>query len=554
MKNIRILSCIVVIITLILSSCKSKKSIPDTSILGLLPLPSCIEYTGKRFTLSSSAKIVITGNCDEGLQIADYLASEIKNYTGLSLKISQDSSLKKKNTIWLHLDEATGRNESYAMSVTNKQILMKSGSPAGLFFSAQTLLQLIYPYSTSLKRVTIPGVEIQDSPEFRWRGMHLDVSRHFFEISFIKKIIDLLAMHKMNMFHWHLTDDQGWRIEIKKYPKLTEISAWRDKTLIGHAGDKPVRFDSCRYGGYYTQEEIKEVVEYAKSRYITIVPEIEMPGHAVAALAGYPEYSCTGGPFSVWPMWGVTEDVFCAGKEETFRFLEDILDEVIALFPGEYIHIGGDECPKARWEKCPDCQRRIRTEGLKDEHELQSYFIKRIEKFLDSRGRKLIGWDEILEGGLPEGATVMSWRGIQGGIEAASTGHDVVMSPVDYCYFDYYPCKETENEPLAIGGYLPLDIVYSFNPVPGELSGDQCKHILGGQANLWSEYITTPEHAEYMIFPRLCAMAEVLWTPTEKHSYDDFLIRLDQHILRLKKQNVNYRDPDKFRSSVSASE
>ncbi len=549
MRKIKFSLYVLFLITLLSCSSKNKKSVSNIPNSGLVPLPSFVEITGERFILSSSTTIINTGECDEATQITDYLVSEIAHYTGLSLQVNHDSTLKNKKIIQLHLTQNSGRDESYSLKVSKKEILIESVSPVGLFFGAQTLLQLIYPNITSSKKIMIPGVEIQDSPRFKWRGIHLDVSRHFFDISFIKKLIDLLAMHKMNTFHWHLTDDQGWRIEIKKYPKLAEISAWRDKTLIGHAEDKPVRFDNTRYGGYYTQEEIKEVVDYAEYRYITIVPEIEMPGHALAALSGYPEYSCTGGPFRVWPMWGVTEDVFCAGKDETFRFLEDILDEVIGLFPGEYIHIGGDECPKARWEKCQDCQKRIKTEGLKNEFELQSYFIKRIEKYLASKGKKLIGWDEILEGGLPERATVMSWKGMKGAIEAASTGHDVVMSPVDYCYFDYY--QDKENEPLAFNGYLPLQKVYSFNPVSGELTVDQSKHILGGQANVWTEYITTPEHAEYMIFPRLCAMAEVLWTPVEKRDYSDFLIRMDQHLLRLKKHNVNYRDYIKIHTSVS---
>ncbi len=345
---------------------------------------------------------------------------------------------------------------------------------------------------------TMPAVSISDYPRFEYRGMHLDVARHFFPVDFVKRYIDLLTLYKMNRFHWHLTEDQGWRIEIKKYPKLTEIGGFRSETLIGHYSNQPHQFDGQRYGGFYTQDEIRDIVAYAKSRFVTIVPEIEMPGHTTAALAAYPRYSCTGGPFTVLPggVWPIT-DIFCAGKDETFDFLQDILTEVMELFPGQYIHIGGDEANKKEWKACDLCQERMRTEGLKDEHELQSYFIRRMEEFILSKGRRLIGWDEILEGGLAPQATVMSWRGTKGGIAAAQQGHDVIMSPTSHCYLDYYQGNR-DYEPLAIGGFLPLQKVYSFEPVPTKLNPEEARHILGVQANLWTEYVATPEHAHWL--------------------------------------------------------
>jgi hexosaminidase len=366
--------------------------------------------------------------------------------------------------------------------------------------------------------------------------MHLDVSRHFFEVEFVKKYIDYLAQYKMNTFHWHLTDDQGWRIEIKKYPKLTEIGAWRNGSMVGHYRDQT--FDTIRYGGFYTQEEIKEVVAYAKERHITIVPEIEMPGHALAALAAYPEYSCTGGPFEVGKTWGVLDDVFCP-KEETFAFLENILSEVIELFPSEFIHIGGDECPKTRWKSCSHCQKRIQDEKLKDEHELQSYFIQRIEKFVNSKGRKIIGWDEILEGGLAPNAAVMSWRGTEGGIAAAKEKHFAVMTPGSHCYFDHYQ-GEPANEPLAFGGYTTLEKVYSYNPIPTELSEAESAYILGAQANLWTEYIDTTSQVEYMLFPRLTAIAEVVWGTSKPENYKAFEDRVVHHMKGWKQKNINF--------------
>jgi hexosaminidase len=360
-----------------------------------------------------------------------------------------------------------------------------------------------------------------------------------FPVEYIKRYIDMIALHKMNTFHWHLTEDQGWRIEIKKYPRLTEVGAYRKETIVGKPGKKPRVYDGKPYGGFYSQAEVREIVAYAKSRFVTIIPEIEMPGHSLAALAAYPDLACTKGPFEVGKIWGVVEDVYCAGKDETFNFLEDVLTEVAELFPGKYIHIGGDECPKKRWEKCPLCQKRIKDEGLKDEKELQSYFIKRIEKFIVSKGKRLIGWDEILEGGLAPEATVMSWRGVAGGIDAAKQGHDVIMSPNSYVYLDYYQA-EPAGQPLAIGGYMPLENVYSFDPQFPELSVEENKHILGLQGNVWTEYLDTPQYMEYMTFPRALAISEIGWTPGSKKDFEDFLARLKVQSLRYDKIGINY--------------
>jgi hexosaminidase len=377
----------------------------------------------------------------------------------------------------------------------------------------------------------MPCVEIADSARFQWRGMHLDVCRHFFPKEFVKKYINLMASYKLNTFHWHLTDDQGWRIEIKKYPALTEIGSKRSRT----AGD------STPYGGHYTQQDIRDVVKYARERFVTVVPEIEMPGHSLAALAAYPEFSCSGGPFKVGTDWGVFEDVYCAGNEKTFDFLEDVLTEVIKLFPGDVIHIGGDEVPKTRWHSCPKCQARMRTEGLASEGELQSYFVRRIEKFLNAKGKRIIGWDEILEGGIAPNASVMSWRGTDGGIAAAKAGHDVVMTPGTYCYFDHYQGKS--GEPVAIGGYLPIDSVYAYEPVPAELSETEAKHILGAQGNMWTEYIPDEKHVEYMLMPRMLALSEMLWERKGSKDFSDFMRRVGVHYDRLAFRDVNFRVP-----------
>jgi hexosaminidase len=366
----------------------------------------------------------------------------------------------------------------------------------------------------------------------------LDVGRHFFGVAHIKSLLDQLALHKMNVLQLHLTDDQGWRVEIRKHPRLAEISAWRKETVIGK---NTGRYDGARHGGFYTHADLREIIACARQRHITVVPEIEMPGHAQAALAAYPELSCTGGPFEVATSWGIMKDVFCAGNDKVFKFLEDVLTEVLALFPSEFIHIGGDECLKDRWKKCPKCQARIKAGGLKDEHELQSWFVRRIERFLSGRRRRLIGWDEILEGGLAPGATVMSWRGTAGGIAAANANHDVVMTPRNPCYLDYYQSRDTAAEPFAIGGFNSLEMACEWEPIPAEVSTDKRHHILGGQANVWTEYMADWRHVEYMTHPRLAGLAEALWSPKERRGWPDFRRRLDAHLRRLDAMGVNYR-------------
>jgi hexosaminidase len=472
---------------------------------------------------------------DENSFEANYLKEAIQIQTGLHLKTTSKNNSKNIQLVLLEPKIANFNKEKYEIVVSDSEIVISALTNQGLFYGIQTLLQMV-PFEKK-NEIAIPWIKISDAPKYAWRGMHLDVCRHYFPITFIKKYIDYLAHYKMNTFHWHLTEDQGWRIEIKKYPKLTEIGAWRNGSMIGRYDDQ--KFDDIKYGGFYTQEEIKEVVAYASQRHVTIIPEIEMPGHSLAALAAYPELSCTGGPFEVGKKWGVFDDVYCP-KEETFTFLENVLSEVMALFPSEYIHIGGDECPKTRWKSCAHCQRLIKEKGLKDEHELQSYFIQRIEKFVNSKGRKIIGWDEILEGGLAPNAAVMSWRGTEGGIAAAKQKHFVVMSPGSHCYFDHYQGKP-ENEPLAIGGFTSLEKVYNFNPMPKELNLEEQKYILGAQANVWTEYILTPEQVEYMIMPRMSALAEVLWGTAKPENYLDFKTRLQAQENWLKNNNINYR-------------
>jgi hexosaminidase len=528
---------------LLMSGCKNSSDLNSDKDLAIIPAPVSIKALKGNFVFSKKSRIILSRPGEDVKLAADFLALLVKNPTGINLKI-EEGSKPANHSVFMTIDTAVKNNEGYILTVTGKRITVKAKSAAGLFYAVQTLRQVM-PVEVETPTVledfnlTVPACEIVDEPQFAYRGMHLDVGRHMFPVEYIKRYIDMIAMHKMNTFHWHLTEDQGWRIEIKRYPLLTEVGAFRKETLVGHGGKKPFVYDGTPYGGFYTQEEVKEIIEYAKSRFITIIPEIEMPGHALAALAAYPELSCTGGPFEVFTRWGVVEDVFCAGKEETFNFLEDVLTEVIDLFPSGYIHIGGDECPKVRWEKCPFCQKRIKEEGLKDENELQSYFIQRIEKFVLSKGRRIIGWDEILEGGLAPEATVMSWRGTAGGIQAAKGKHNVIMTPSRFVYLDYYQC-EPAGQPLAIGGYLPLERVYSYNPMPSELSPEEQKYILGIQGNLWTEYIPTPEQMEYMAFPRAFAIAESGWTPDRLKDFEDFRARLEVLKKRYNAIGINY--------------
>ncbi|MFT3738361.1 MAG: beta-N-acetylhexosaminidase [Breznakibacter sp.] len=511
--------------------------------VSIVPAPQHLKMGKGVFILKPGTKIVYQPADGEAAGLAQYLKSQLSQSTGFDLA-TLPASGGADRVVALAVDKKLSDNaEAYTLEVQKNNVLIKGASRAGLFYGIQSFIQLAYPAVAKKGGIEIPALLVQDAPQFRWRGMHLDVSRHFYSVDFVKKMLDMMAFHKLNTFHWHLTDDQGWRIEIKKYPELTTISSVRKETMVGHYVEVNQIFDGKPYGGFYTQDQIREVVEYAKELCITVVPEIEMPGHAVAALSAYPQLSCTGGPFDVYTKWGVSDDVFCAGKEATFEFLQNVISEVVDLFPGPYIHVGGDECPKTRWKACPSCQARMKENNLGDEMQLQSYFIKRMEAFIALKGKKLIGWDEILEGGLPERAAVMSWRGYAGGVEAAESGHDVVMTPTDYCYFDYYQ-GNPDTEPLAIGGYLPLEKVYSFKPVPPHLSAHNARHVLGAQANVWTEYMTTEDKVEYMVFPRLCAMAEMLWTPEGEKDYGKFSARLGKHLERLKARNINFRPVD----------
>ncbi len=520
-------------------SCTTK----PVSMPVIIPQPVHMEQEKGSFTLRPSAEINYTGG-ELAENVAGFLAEMLRPATGFALETEEGTD----GAINLVVDTALKMNpEGYLLTVEKKQVTLTGCTPAGLSRGLQTIRQLLpvlIESDTLIRGIkwTMPCISITDYPRFAWRGMHLDVSRHFFDVSFIKRYIDILAMHKMNVFHWHLVDDQGWRIEIKKYPRLTEVGAWRidreDKPWNSRPPQQPG--EKATYGGFYTQEEIREVVAYAAERHINVVPEIEMPAHVSSALAAYPEYSCTGGPFTVPPgsVWPIT-DIYCAGKDETFAFLEDILTEVMDLFPSPYIHIGGDEADKKEWRRCPDCQARIRKEGLKDEAELQSYFIKRMEKFLSSKGRHLIGWDEILEGGLAPDAAVMSWRGFDGGIEAAKAGHDVVMTPISHTYFNLYQA-DPATEPLAYSGIITLEKVYLFEPVPDRLTEDEAKHIIGAQACLWTEMVTDDKTAEYMLLPRLTALSEVLWSAPESRDWKEFTVRLPVMMERFDVMGLNY--------------
>lgn len=514
--------------------------------LALIPQPIKAELAGGVFVVDENTVIVAdTASMPEARKLQDDLAPAM----GFRLKVVESAGSQGAITLRIADAFAGLADEGYALSVAPDGILIGAKARPGLFHGIQTLRQLLPPAIFRLARVEgvrweVPCVRIEDQPRFKWRGLLVDTARHFVPKSSLIKFIDTMALHKFNSLQLHLTDDQGWRIEIKKYPRLTEVGAWRDETLVGHARTKPWQFDSRRHGGFYTQGDIREIVRYAADRHINVVPEIEMPGHARAAISAYPQLGCNPDtPLKPWTVWGVCPDIFCP-TDETIAFMQDVLTEVMELFPSPFIHIGGDEAVKDQWKASPVVQARIKELGLKDEAEMQSWFVKQMDAFLTRHGRRLVGWDEILEGGLAPGAVVMSWRGEKGGITAAKSGHDVVMAPTSYTYLDYYQGPK-ESEPLAIGGDLPIEKVYSYEPIPAELSADEARHVLGTQGQLWSEYIPNRRHLEYMAYPRAAALAEVAWSAKERRDFDSFMNRLRQHVQRLQVMDVNFRPLDK---------
>ena len=505
----------------------------QTARYDIVPLPRNIALQqAPGFVLSEKTAIVYA----DGLaREAQFLKEYVEEMTQLQLSVRPYAKKgDAKGNIVLSIAAPAKKKplvepneEAYTLTVSAKGVQLSGQTTAAVFRGIQTLRKSlpVVRDSEAATQVALPAVVIQDEPRFAYRGMHLDCSRHFFPIDFVKKYIDLIALHGMNKFHWHLTDDQGWRFEVKKYPKLTTIGGWRTGTVVGR--NTPID-DGIRHGGFYTQEECRDIVRYAAERHITVIPEIDMPGHMVAALAAYPEFGCTGGPYEVEHKWGVFADVLCPGKEQTFRFVEDVLAEVIDVFPSEYIHIGGDECPRDRWKKCELCQKRIQQEGLQAEGKqsaedhLQGYFTKRVEQFLHTKGKRLIGWDELLGCNVDNTSTIMSWRGAEPGAKAAKLGHDVIMTPNKPMYFDHYQTDKRDGEPLSIGGNSPSEAVYAFEPVAADLSPEEAKHILGVQANVWAEYIYSTQHVEYQILPRMAALAEVQWLQPEQKNFEAF--------------------------------
>ena len=520
-----------------ISSCNDKET---TANYQVIPLPQEITTAQSQpFTLNGSVKIIYPEGNEKMQRNAQFLANYLKKATGKDYAV--EAGTEGKGAILLKLGMESENPEAYQLSVNADGVTIAAPTEAGVFYGIQTLRKSI-PVAIGTTP-SLPAVEINDYPRFSYRGAHFDVGRHFFTVDEVKTYIDMMALHNMNRLHWHLTEDQGWRLEIKKYPKLTEIGSKRSETVIGRNSGE---YDGKPYGGFYTQEEAKEIVAYAADRYITVIPEIDLPGHMQGALAAYPHLGCTGGPYEVWKIWGVSDQVLCAGNDSVLTFIDDVLTEVMEIFPSEYIHVGGDECPKTEWAKCPKCQARIKALGIKSdakhskEEYLQSFVINHAEKFLNEHGRQIIGWDEILEGELAPNATVMSWRGMDGGIEAARLKHPVIMTPNNYVYLDYYPTMNTQDEPLAIGGYNPVEKVYSLEPVPASLNEEERKYIIGAQGNLWTEYILSNEHLEYMLLPRLAALSEVQWTQPENKNWERFLGNLDHILAIYNKMGVNY--------------
>mgnify|MGYP002314606965 FL=1 len=513
----------------------------QTADFNIIPRPQQVNFSNDApFTLSAKTVISLGTNSQDMKRNANMLASYIEQATGIRPAIGKS---KNGTAIVLTIDKTIANAEGYKLDADAKHIRIAGASAAGVFYGIQTLRKSLPLVNGKASKVSIPAVHIADAPRFAYRGTHLDVSRHFVTADSVRQFIDMLALHNINRFHWHLTDDQGWRIEIKKYPLLTQIGSKRAQTVIGHNSGK---YDGKPYSGFYTQKQIRDIVKYAADRYITIVPEIDLPGHMQAALAAYPDMGCTGGPYEVWQKWGVSDNVLCAGNDKTLTFIDNVLKEITQLFPSKYIHVGGDECPKTQWQKCPKCQARIKAlnleakDGHSAEERLQSYIITHASNYLKSLGRNTIGWDEILEGGLAEGATVMSWRGESGGIAAAKQHHDVVMTPNSYLYFDYYQSLDKANEPLAIGGYLPLETVYSYEPMPKELTADEARHIIGVQANIWTEYMPTFKQMQYMALPRLAALSEVQWSQPALKDYTNFTNRLTKFTHLYDRLGYNY--------------
>ena len=487
----------------------------------VIPLPQEVTLTQKgAFVLTGTTPIVYPKGDEQLKNDAQFLSDYIADVTALRLTTT---SAKVKNAITLRLNKKVQSKEGYVITVDKKGVVIEGATAAGVFYGVQTLRKSI-PVDKSLTEVTLPAVMLKDAPRFGYRGVMLDCARHYFPVKFVKQFIDLIAMHNMNVFHWHLTDDQGWRIEVKKYPGLAKIGSVREKTVLGHNSDV---FDDTPYGGYYTQEEAREIVKYAADRFITVIPEIDMPGHMIAALAAYPDMGCTGGPYKVSPIWGIMPDVLCLGNEKTYQFCEDVLSEMMDIFPSEYIHLGGDETPNVRWKECPKCKALMAKENLTP-GKLQGYFTNRIEKFVNSKGRRIIGWDEILDGDINQSATIMSWRGTAPGARGAKMGHDVIMSPSSHVYFDYYQTRQGESqweEPLLIGGNLPIERTYSLEPVPEGADAETASHIIGVQGNLWTEYIAGPSLAEYQVLPRMGALSEVQWRPQGQKDFENYKMR-----------------------------
>ena len=487
----------------------------------VIPLPQEVTLTQKgAFVLTGATPIVYPEGDEQLKNDAQFLSDYIADVTALRLTTT---SAKVKNAITLRLNKKVQSKEGYVITVDKKGVVIEGATAAGVFYGVQTLRKSI-PVDKSLTEVMLPGVVLKDAPRFGYRGVMLDCARHYFPVKFVKQFIDLIAMHNMNVFHWHLTDDQGWRIEVKKYPDLAKIGSVREKTVLGHNSDV---FDDTPYGGYYTQEEAREIVKYAADRFITVIPEIDMPGHMIAALAAYPDMGCTGGPYKVSPIWGIMPDVLCLGNEKTYQFCEDVLSEMMDIFPSEYIHLGGDETPNVRWKECPKCKALMAKENLTP-GKLQGYFTNRIEKFVNSKGRRIIGWDEILDGDINQSATIMSWRGTAPGARGAKMGHDVIMSPSSHVYFDYYQTRQGESqweEPLLIGGNLPIERTYSLEPVPEGADAETASHIIGVQGNLWTEYIAGPSLAEYQVLPRMGALSEVQWRPQGQKDFENYKMR-----------------------------